>query len=62
MNSVINSFGNKLTKILNQEVNDLNQRLNHESHSISCSKVHEKERSENDQLAKINGKFWAKLV
>ena len=62
MDSVIHSFGTKLTNVLNKEVADLNERLNHESHTSTCAKIHEKERSENGHLARVNGKFWAELV
>ena len=61
MDSVIHSFGSKLTKVIKDEVADLKERLIHESHTSMCARIHEKERSENGQLAEINGKFWAEL-
>ena len=51
----------EFTVVIKDEGADLKERLIHESHTSTCARIHEKERSENGQLAEINGKFWAEL-
>ena len=62
MDSVINSFGYRITKAIDAEVSSLKDRLTHSSYTTACRQIHDQERTENDRLIQTIGKIGAVTV